>query len=61
MFDLAGEAKEGLVAPDISDYVRTQNTARLALRKARDLNLGDKEWMKVIEILEKGKEKNADR
>ncbi len=55
MFDLAGEAKEGTVAPDISDYVTSQNAARLALRKARDLNLGEKEWMKVIEMLEKEK------
>lgn len=55
MFDLAGEAKEGTVAPDISEYVTNQSAARVALRKARDLNLGEKEWMKVIEMLEKGK------
>lgn len=55
MFDLAGEAKEGTIAPDISDYVTNQSAARVALRKARDLNLGDKEWMKVIELLEKEK------
>ena len=54
MFDLAGEARVGTIAPDISDYVTSQNAARVALRKARDLNLGEKEWMKVIDILEKG-------
>ena len=59
LFDLAGEAKVGMIAPDISDYVKNQNTARLALRKARDLNLGDREWVKVIEMLEK--EKNSKR
>ena len=48
-----------MIAPDISDYVKNQNTARLALRKARDLNLGDREWVKVIEMLEK--EKNSKR
>lgn len=55
MFDLAGEAKKGTVAPDISDYVTTQSAARLALRKARDMNLGEKDWMKVIAMLEKTK------
>lgn len=55
MFDLAGEAREGTVAPDISEYVTAQSAARIALRKAKDLNLGDKEWMKVIEWMEKEK------
>ena len=53
MFDLAGEARVGTIAPDISDYVTSQNAARVALRKARDLNLGEKEWVQILKSIEK--------
>ena len=53
MFDLAGEARVGTIAPDISDYVTSQNAARVALRKARDLNLGEKEWVQILKNIEK--------
>lgn len=53
MFDLAGEAKEGTIAPDISDYVKSQSAARVALRMAKNLNFEEKEWIKVIQMMEK--------
>ena len=53
MFDLAGEARVGTIAPDISDYVTSQNAARVALRKARDLTLGEKEWVQILKNIEK--------
>ncbi|PBC74948.1 Helix-turn-helix domain-containing protein [Fibrobacter intestinalis] len=58
MFDLAGEARVGTIAPDISDYVTSQSAARVALRKARDLNLGEKEWMLILRDIEKQGQNN---
>ena len=50
MNDLAAHARE-TVAPDISEYVMNNDSVRVALRKARELKLGDMEWMKIIEII----------
>lgn len=52
LFDLAGEERENAVSPDLPDYIMHNEKARVALRMARDKSLGDKEWMKVIEMLE---------
>ncbi|WP_308605017.1 helix-turn-helix transcriptional regulator [uncultured Fibrobacter sp.] len=57
MFDLAGEAKEGTIAPDISDYVKSQSAVRVALRMAKNLNFEEKEWVKVIKMMEKEKKR----
>ena len=54
MYDLAAMDKD-TIAPDISEYVLTNNTIRVALRKAKDLDFGEKEWMKIIEEMEKKK------
>lgn len=53
MNDLAAEARTNTVAPDISEYVMSNGSVRIALRKARELNLGDKEWMQIIESMTK--------
>lgn len=53
MNDLAAEARTNTVAPDISEYVMRNGSVRIALRKARELNLGDKEWMQIIESMAK--------
>ncbi len=53
MNDLAAEARSNTVAPDISEYVMSNGSVRIALRKARELNLGEKEWMKIIESMTK--------
>ena len=55
MNDLAAEARTNTVAPDISEYVMSNGSVRIALRKARELNLGEKEWMQIIESMTKDK------
>lgn len=52
MFDLAALAKENTVSPDLPEYIMGSEKARYALRMARDINAGDQEWQKVIEMLE---------
>ncbi len=52
MFDLAALAKENTVSPDLPEYIMGSEKARVALRMARDINAGDQEWQKVIEMLE---------
>ncbi|MCD8295199.1 MAG: helix-turn-helix domain-containing protein [Clostridia bacterium] len=53
LFDLAA-GKKNNVSPDIAEYIMSTKAARIALRKARDNGCGEKEWEKVIEMLEKG-------
>ena len=55
MNDLAAEPRTNTVAPDISEYVMQNDSVRVALRKAQELNLGDKEWMKIIETMTQSK------
>lgn len=53
MFDLAALAKDNTVSPDLPEYIMDHEPVRVALRKARDLDMDDEEWMKVIEVLER--------
>lgn len=46
--DLAAKSKD-TIANDIVEYVSDNPNVRVALRKARDLDLGDEEWIKIIE------------
>lgn len=48
LFDLAASSKDA-VAQDLKEYVNSNKNVRVALRKAKDLNLGDDEWIKIIE------------
>ena len=48
MLDLAASSKDA-IAQDLKDYVSDNQTVRVALRTAKDLNLGDDEWIKIIE------------
>jgi len=52
LFDLAALAKENTVSPDLPEYIMGNDTLRVALRKARDINADEDDWMKVIEMLE---------
>ncbi|MBO5066781.1 MAG: helix-turn-helix transcriptional regulator [Clostridia bacterium] len=54
MYDLAAKDRDNTVAPDISEYVKSNDAVRVALRKARNLNLGEQEWLKIIEKMENG-------
>ena len=55
MFDLSAGNKKNPVSPDIADYIMEQDKSRIALRLARDTNAGEKEWEKIIKILEEAK------
>lgn len=48
LFDLAASSKDA-IAQDLKEYVSDYQNVRVALRKAKDLNLGDDEWIKIIE------------
>lgn len=48
LFDLAASSKDA-IAQDLKEYVSDNQNVRVALRKAKDLNLGDDEWIKIIE------------
>lgn len=48
LFDLAAASKN-TIADDITGYVGGNPNVRVALRKAKELNLGDSEWLKIID------------
>lgn len=52
LFDLAAGNKKNAVSPDIADYIMEQDKSRVALRIARDKGYGEKEWEKIIRMLE---------
>ena len=60
LFDLAARNKKNAVSPDIADYIMEQDASRIALRIARDKGLGQKEWEKVIAMLEQQEADNGD-
>lgn len=47
-YDLAA-ATRGFLYEDINPYLGQQPLARVALRKARDLNISDEQWIEFIE------------
>ncbi len=55
LFDLAAGNKKNSVSPDLADYIMAQDKSRVALRLARDSGAGEKEWEKIIRILEDSK------
>jgi transcriptional regulator with XRE-family HTH domain len=57
MKDIAATDRPNNVAPDISEYVTKNESVRVALRKARELNLSDQDWIKIIEEMENKKGK----
>ena len=48
LLDVAATSKDA-IAQDLTEYVRNNSNVRIALRKAKDLNLGDDEWIRIIE------------
>jgi len=51
-YDLVGAEKKG-VSPDLKDYIYKNELARVALRRARDNNISDKMWQKIIKQISK--------
>ena len=61
MFDLAAGERDNTVSPDLPEYIMGNETARTALRMARDSNASEATWQRVIEMLEQEeKEKKQD-
>lgn len=48
LFDLAAKSKNE-IAQDLTIYVTENQKVRVALRRAKELNFGDEEWVKIIE------------
>ncbi len=57
LFDAAAETRGETVASDVILYAGEVKNVSAALRKARELNLGDEEWLEIIEDMEKRKRK----
>jgi len=49
--DLAAQSKNA-VSPDIAGYINKSDIARVALRRARDLDIPDEKWQAFIATLE---------
>lgn len=52
MFDLAAKTRDNQVSADISGYIMETDLARVALRRAKERELSDREWKSIIEIIE---------
>lgn len=54
MYDLAG-MERNQVSPDLPEYIMNENipSARVALRRAKNKNLGDDFWKEVNKIIDK--------
>lgn len=57
LFDAAAETRGDTVTSDVILYAGEVKNVSAALRKARELNLGDEEWLQIIEEMEKRKRK----
>ncbi|MBP5091555.1 MAG: helix-turn-helix transcriptional regulator [Bacilli bacterium] len=53
LYDIAAKERDEPIAPDVIQYAGEVKNVSAALRKARELNLGDEEWLKIIEEMEK--------
>lgn len=54
LYDLAVEKKD-TVAVDIANYITSNSAVKAALRRAKELNFNDEDWLKIIEEMEKKK------
>lgn len=54
LYDAAGKQR-GTIAPDLPEYIKSHNYVSVALRTARDLDAGEKEWNEFVENLKKRK------
>ena len=51
LYDLAATDND-TIAGDIANYVSNVDALKVALRKAKDLNFSEEEWIKIIEEIE---------
>ena len=57
LFDLAAQSKD-VVAKDLTEYITDNASVRVALRKAKENNIGGDEWIKIIEEMINNKKEN---
>lgn len=57
LMDLAGEQRDN-IAPDLPEYIVGKDYINAALRRAKDMDAGEEEWLKIIENLDKLDEQN---
>ena len=53
LYDLIRQKRQG-VYPDLNSYIQNTELARVALRKARDRNIPDDVWLRIIDSIENG-------
>jgi transcriptional regulator with XRE-family HTH domain len=53
LYDLVGGRRQGIY-PDLTAYIQQSDLARGARRKARDCNISDTMWIKIIDSIENG-------
>ena len=53
LYDLIGQNRQG-VYPDLNSYIQNTELARVSLRKARDRNIPDDVWLRIIDSIENG-------
>ena len=51
LLDLAAKAKTKAVSADLPEYIMEKDLARVALRRAREVNLTDAGWKEVIDLI----------
>lgn len=51
LYDLIGQRRQGLY-PDLSSYIQNTDLARVALRKARDNQIKDDLWLRIINSID---------
>ncbi|MDU0479345.1 helix-turn-helix transcriptional regulator [Staphylococcus chromogenes] len=54
MFDLAALTRENQVSADLSGYIMETDLVRVALRRAKEQDLSDRQWENIINIIEGG-------
>lgn len=59
LFDVAALAKANTVSPDLPEYIMENELVRVALRRARDLDAGQEEWKKIIQVLDEIEDSKA--
>lgn len=57
LMNLAGDQRND-IAPDLPEYVAGRDYVNAALRRAKDLNAGEREWFEFIQQLEKNSNKD---
>jgi transcriptional regulator with XRE-family HTH domain len=51
LLDLAAMTKTKTVSSDLPEYIMEKDLARVALRRARNINLSDDGWQEVIDLI----------